>query len=176
MKLKDKPSIQGKVLNEILENLSYINELLELPPYAGRRHSFEARMSWEVWRKMYSGEIKKRRALRDLRKKNWIEAQNTGNEVIVKISSDAIISALKEKIISTTKKLKDRTKCLLTYDFPIGSDNARQLWLRLILRLGLQQEQQSVYSTDLDIGTELKALSKMLGIERWVRVYTAKEA
>lgn len=172
---KNRTTIQGGILEDVLDNLNYISGLLSLPPYAGPRHNFEVRMAQKEWEKMYGGEIKKRRALRDLRKKNWLDAKILGNEVIVSISSSAVVTALKNRILSINRKVGDGMKCLLSYDFPLGSDKARKVWLKLIKNLGLKQEQQSLYSTEFDVGEELMALAKATGVERWTRVYTATE-
>ena len=132
-------------------------------------------MAQEEWEKMYGGEIKKRRAFRDLRKKKWLDAHVIGNEMLVRISSSAVVEALKNQILSTTKKLDEGLMCLVSYDFPVGSDKARKVWTRLIKYLGLKQEQQSLYSTKLHIGLELKALAKAVGAEKWVLVFFATE-
>lgn len=172
---KNPITIQGGILEEILSDLDYVTELLTLPPYAGQRHNFETRMAREEWERMYGGEIKRRRALRDLSSKKWLDAQSRGNKMIIRISSDAIVTALKNRIASTTKILGNGMKCLLSYDFPVGSDKARKVWTRLIKHLGLKQEQQSLYSTEFDVGLELKALAKTVGAERWVRVFVSTE-
>lgn len=171
----NRTTIQGGILEDILDDLNYMSSLLSLPPYAGPRHNFEARMARGDWERMYRGEIEKRRALRNLKKKRWLDAKKHGNQVAIRISSSAVVAALKNRILSTTRKIGEGMKCLLAYDFPIGSDKARKVWLKLVKYLGLIQEQQSLYSTEFDVGEELKALAKATGVERWTRIYTATE-
>lgn len=172
---KSRASLQGSLLEEILDDLNYMNTLLVLPPYAGPRHNVEARMAREEWERIYGDEIKKRRTLRELRKKKWIDAKTRGKQVIVRVSSDGVVAALKSRILSTSRKIGVGVKCLMSYDFPVGSDKARKVWTRLIKHLGLKQEQQSLYSTEFDVGLELKALAKAVGAERWVRVFVSTE-
>jgi hypothetical protein len=175
---KKTASVEGQVIEEVLQGLNYVSELLTLPPYAGPRHNVEARMMQDEWKRMYSGDMQKQRALRDLRRKKWLESRNVGNETVVKIYSDAIVAALKNRILSTTKLLKDSI-CLLAYDFPIGfpigADKARKSWHKLLIKIGMKKEQLSLFSTNLDIGIELKALAKALGVEKWVQIYSASK-
>lgn len=172
---KNHTTIQGGILEDLLDDLNYMSDLLSLPPYAGPRHNFEARMAQKDWEKMYKGEIEKRRALRNLKEKKWLDAKTHGNEVVIRISSNAVVTALKNRIHSTSQKIGEGMKCLLAYDFPVGSDKARKVWLKLIKNLGLEYEQQSLYSTEFDVGLELKALAKAIGVERWTRIYTATD-
>jgi hypothetical protein len=174
-KPKESKSIQSKVIGDLLAGFDVVTELLSLPPYAGPRHNFEYHMARKEWERVYGSEIKKRRVVKEMRKKKWIDDRQKGNEIIVRIFSDAIVASLKERIRSTTKKLRKGSVCLLSYDFPNGATKARNFWRRLLRSIGLKKEQLSLYSTERDVLNELRALMKVLGAEKWIRVFLATE-
>lgn len=164
-------SIQVGVLDDLLDHANVIADLLTLPPYAGPRHSFEAHMSQKHWENMYGEERKKKRALKRLREKKWIDDRRKGSEVVVRIHSDAIVSVLKERILSMQEILPEGELCLVSFDFPCGAKKARDRWRHLIKQYGFTLEQQSLYSINKNIDEEMRALAKVLGVERWVQVY-----
>ena len=174
-KSKESKSIQSKILSDLLAGFDVATELLSLPPYAAPRHHFEYHMARKEWDRVYGAERKKRRILHNMRKKKWIHDRRKGNEIIVRIFSDGIVASLKHRIRSTTKKLRKGTLCLLSYDFPNGATKARNFWRRLLRSVGLRKEQLSLYSTERDVIHELRAVVKVLGAERWIRVFEAIE-
>lgn len=175
-KSKRAKTFQSVILEDILASVDVISELLTLPPYAGPRHNFEYHMARKEWERVYGADIKKKRALREMRKKKWIVDRKKGKEILIKIHSNAIVASLKERVRSQTNKLATGTYCLLSYDFPNGATKARNFWRRLLRSVGLHKEQLSLYSTERDVVNELRALVKALGAERWVRIFTAIEA
>lgn len=172
---KRRESVQSRILGDLLEGIDVVGELMNLPPYAGPRHHFEYHMARKEWDRMYGKEMKERRALKKLREKRWIEDRQTGNGILVRIHSDAVVASLKTQILRTTEVLTDGFMTLLSFDFPNGATKARNQWRGLIRRLGLKKEQLSVYSTTLNVADELCALIKALGAEKWIRVFVAHE-
>ncbi|HLD21061.1 MAG TPA: hypothetical protein VJB64_03110 [Patescibacteria group bacterium] len=170
-----KQSTRAKIVENLLDGFDVVGELLTLPPYSGPRYNFEYHMAEKEWQKVYGADLKQKRALREMRKRKWITDRKKGDGVIVKLHSDVIVSHLKDRILQKTKQIPNEKVCLLSFDFPNGATKARNKWRGLIRRLGLVKEQLSLYSTKFDIADELVALIKVLELERWIRVFVARE-
>lgn len=172
---KRRNPVQSRVLGDLLDGIDIIGELMSLPPYAGPRHHFEYRMARKEWDRMYEKEIKEQRAFKKLKKKKWIEDRRKGSEVVVKIYSNAVVASLKDEIIKKKEPFTNGFITLLSFDFPNTATKARNQWRGFIRRLGLKKEQLSVYSTTSKVADELCALIKILGAEKWIRVFIAHE-
>lgn len=143
-------------------------------PAQFRYEYFQGGLSREAWEGLMQTS-RQRRAVRDLRKKKWIQDREKGDQVIFRIAKEVAVQHIRGKIRATERMLSKGTSVLVLFDFPVGANMARQEWRRFLKSIGCRQEQLSVWSTPLDVGKELAALLILLGLEKWCKVYLGVE-
>jgi len=173
-KNKQSGSIQGQVLSDLLNEATSVMNVIRLPSYGGPHHNREYRASWDRWHELYGKDMQKRRAIRELRRKNWLKDRRKGDEVLFTMNTDALVSALRQRILSKKDKLPDGFRCYISYDFPNAAEKTRNKWRYMIRCFGFDMQQYSLYSTDLDVQEEIRGIIELLEISDWVQVFVAK--
>ncbi len=162
------------MLCDLLEEVSFLDELLRLPAYCGPRQNVEFQAEWELWQELYGQEKDKRRALRDLRRKKWVNDCRKGDKVIISLSSNALVVALKQRIIQCTEEIEDGKVCMISFDIPEGA-KIRGRWRSLIRTFDFTRVHDSLYSTKYTVINDMRAMVKLLGIEEWVKVFIVEK-
>lgn len=158
-----------EILDVITEGGGLLMEWMENPHALRRR--IRGTIPSEEWNRLFADKRKKR-ALRGLRKKKWIENKQKGNEIVFDLSNDAVIEYLKLSI-SQVNLNTHHNETLVIFDIPEVARNARQRFRRLLKKLGFRQAQLSVWSSLKDISPQMHSLITVLGIQKWVNVYRA---
>ena len=84
------------------------------------------------------------------------------------------LAAIKD-VIRIACKNDNGKRVLVSFDIP-KQENAVRVRLRYVLKdLGFNLVQQSLWSSDKDIGKIMRQLVFDLGAEKWVHVFEAKE-
>ena len=117
---------------------------------------------------------RKNRAFKRLKVKRWIEDRQIGNRVEFILRDDAVIKLLKLKIRATTKQQPKGTLTLVVFDFPEAARRARDAFRSTLKKLAFRKQQLSVWISERDVILELKHLIRLLGLEKWARVYRAQ--
>jgi len=166
-----KNAVVQEILDMLLEGTELLFEWME-NPHAQRRR-VRGILTNEEWERIF-GDQNRKAALRRLKKKKWIEDRQLGNDVVFELSNKAIIEYLKGLIKQEPTRPGTR-ETLVVFDIPEAARNARKSWRRLLKTLGFHKQQLSVWSSMKDIGDQVLALVKALGIEKWVKVYSGTE-
>ncbi|MBI4435755.1 hypothetical protein HY630_03725 [Candidatus Uhrbacteria bacterium] len=166
-----KNAIVQEILDMLLEGTELLFEWME-NPHAQRRR-VRGILTHEEWEKIF-GDQKRNAALRRLKKKKWINDRQLGNDVVFELSNKAIIEYLKGLIKQEPPRPGTR-ETLVVFDIPEAARSARTNWRRLLKALGFHKQQLSVWSSMKNIGDQVLALVKALGIEKWVKVYSGTE-
>ncbi len=161
-------NVAREILDMLLEGTDLLLEWAE-NPHAQRRR-LRGTLTHEEWEKIF-GDQKRKAALRRLKKKKWIQDRRHGNEVVFELNDKAIVEYLKASIKREPSRPGTR-ETLVVFDIPEAARNARKSWRRLLKAVGFQRLQLSVWSSMKDIGDQILALVKALGIEKWVKVYS----
>ncbi|NQV90456.1 CRISPR-associated endonuclease Cas2 [Candidatus Uhrbacteria bacterium] len=166
-------SKRNQILHEILDVLSeggrLISEWMENPHALRRR--IRGTIPSAEWDKIFEDQ-RKNRTLQQIRKKEWIQDQRKGNEVVFILSNEAIVAYLTNSAISESQN-NHTFETLVVFDIPEVARKARQHFRRLLKKFGFSQIQRSVWSSMNNMGQQMQTLVKILGIEKWVNVYHA---
>jgi CRISPR/Cas system-associated protein endoribonuclease Cas2 len=95
--------------------------------------------------------------------------------MIIRLSKDALVAQLRRSIRETQKKLPAGEQCLVLFDFPVGANAARKSLRSFLLSSGFRREQLSAWMTDQDVVLSMRALVRILGVEKWVKVFRVTE-
>ncbi|KKW33074.1 MAG: hypothetical protein UY77_C0006G0011 [Candidatus Uhrbacteria bacterium GW2011_GWA2_53_10] len=95
--------------------------------------------------------------------------------MIILLSKDALVVQMKRHIRETKIKLLSGDRCLVIFDFPVGTNQARQSLRVFLISSGFRREQLSVWVSDKDVMLSMRALIRLLGIEPWVKICRAVE-
>lgn len=139
------------------------------------KHAVLSGLSPTEWREIQE-EKRNRRAIYDLKKRKLLEERTRGQQLVLQLSSDAIIDSLKRRIGANQQALSKNVWCLVLFDFPVGSGTARQFWRRFLATAGFEQIQLSVWGTQCDVAKEIVLLIKLLQAQDWVKVYVGSES
>ena len=120
-----------------------------------------------------NADLRQRRAIADLRRQKWLTASEKGNEVILRLSSEAFVAQLKSQVRAEKKTLPEGNTCLVVFDFPNAASSARNIWRKFLLSAGFERSQLSVWSSHKDVCAPVFQLIRVLGISKWVSVYRA---
>jgi len=162
-----KQSLTSTILDAILGDNIFVQ--IASMPYSGRKHVTSI-LSQEEWDDINTKRKEKKR-ISHLRKKKWIQDRQKGNKVVVRISEDALVSALRDQIKHSKTPLPDGKRCLVLFDFPNAATSARNSWRNLLVKAEFKKDQLSAWSTPFDVCHQLTALAKLLRISDWVKVY-----
>jgi DNA-binding transcriptional regulator PaaX len=116
-----------------------------------------------------------RRMIRDLERQKLLTVQNKGKQIELNLTEKGKMIALKAEILNSDKKLPDGVVCLVTFDIPENVKKSRQILRLFLKKAGFKQVHLSVWQTSKDLGKPLQQLIDDLGINKWVRVYTATD-
>jgi DNA-binding transcriptional regulator PaaX len=159
-----------EILDLLLEGTELLFEWME-NPHAQRRR-LRGVLTQQEWEQVF-GDQRKKKALRRLRKKQWVEDRQQGNIVTFTLSDEALIEHLKQKVLEN-RSLPKHQKTIVAFDFPEVARKARLMWRRLLKKLGFTKEQQSVWVSKFDVGEHIQSLAVVLKITAWVKVYRAE--
>ena len=129
----------------------------------------EGRMPTEEWEKI-NNDARQRRVLRKMKAEKWLSDRKIGDEVVIRLSKNAMLLALQSEIRNQTITLPNRQKCLIIFDFPNAANRARNSWRNLLYSTGFQKYQLSAFITERDVCEPVAALVRVLGLENWVKV------
>lgn len=121
-------------------------------------------------------QLKAKKALYNLKKKSWIKDRKKGEEIEFRLTDKGEQALLKIKMSENQKKLPFDQLCIVVFDFPVGANNARDKFRRLLKQIGCSKYQDSVWGTDKDIVDYLRSLMSRMKLDNWVRVFVGQEA
>lgn len=127
----------------------------------------------EEWDRLF-GDTKRKTILRRLKKKKWIEDRRLGNGVTYSLSQNVLVEYLRNSIKQTTS-IVHAGELLVAFDFPEAAGRARREWRRLLKSVGFKQIQLSVWSTVKSVEEQITQLVKLLGLQKWVKIYRGYE-
>lgn len=142
-------------------------------PYEFRR-AMSGCMTTEEWDRIFEKQQKKR-ALSRLRKKQWVTHETQGERIVFQLDSNAMITGLKEQVITSKKKLENGQHTLVVFDFPEAAKKARTAFRSFLKKAEFQQKQLSVWISEKDVLKNLRSIIRLLKLEKWVEVYTIQE-
>lgn len=127
----------------------------------------------EEWDQLF-GDVKRKRILRQLKKRKWLENRRVGNGVTYSLSHDALVEYLKNSMRKISSKIH-RGEILVAFDFPEAAGRARRDWRRLLKSVGFKQIQLSVWSTVKAVDAQILQLVELLNLQKWVKIYRGYE-
>lgn len=166
---------KGELIRAVVDGL--VDGVNEAVDWFNDPHAYQQRLRGylpqEEWDRLF-GDEKKKTVLRRLKKKKWVDDQKMGNGVTYILSHDILAEYLKDSIKNTTSKIH-AGEVVVAFDFPEAASRARRDWRRLLKSVGFKQVQLSVWSTVKAVEEQIAQLVKLLGIERWVKIYRGYE-
>lgn len=117
----------------------------------------------------------KRQAILRLRRQKFIKMRQEGNRVIGELAADGKIKLMKTVIVCSRDYYFDERVCLVSFDFPEAASEARKVFRRFLKSAGFKFVQGSVWSSRKNVAPIIKDLVARLGINRWVKVYEARQ-
>lgn len=166
---------KGELIGTVVDGLvDGINEAID---WFNDPHKYNQRLRGylpqEEWDQLF-GDEKNKAVLRRLRKKKWLDDRRTGNGVMYSLSQDILAKHLKNSIKQTGSKIHSG-ELLVAFDFPEAAGRARRDWRQLLKSVGFKQVQLSVWSTVKAVEEQIVQLVRLLGVQKWVRVYRGYE-
>jgi hypothetical protein len=156
---------------EMYDDISYSQIHPRLVLAVGARRAREIVAAKE----QFQQEREKKKALWQLKRNKWIKLQKEGVRVEYEITKNGKIAAL-EAIMKCTRSLLVKGEWILVvFDFPEPARKSRGVFRRLLKRVGFEREQLSVWRTNKNIFYEIDKIIVLLKIDRWVKVYLARE-
>jgi hypothetical protein len=134
----------------------------------------EARLEAEEGMRMHELRMQ-RQAIDRLREREYVRLRKEGNRVVCELTDDGMVKALKTAIKASAAYFFDDRICLVSFDIPEASKNARIAFRRFLKSAGFKFVQGSVWSIKKDVIYELNILISRLKINKWVEVYTAQQ-
>jgi len=122
----------------------------------------------------YRKEREKKKMIWRLKKNKWIKERKEGERVEYELTNNGRIAVLEIIIGRTDSFLPDGEWCLVIFDFPEAARRSRQIFRRLLKRLGFTGIQLSVWRAKKDVVREIRELVTLLKIDRWVQVYRGR--
>ena len=116
-----------------------------------------------------------RHAFRRLKKRGWIEERKIGGRMLTVLTESGEVAALEILLNRISPTLSSGEWWMVAFDFPEVAHNARDEFRRFLKRVGFNRHQQSIWCSKKDIGNETRRLIKILGVDKWVRLYRATE-
>jgi len=113
--------------------------------------------------------------IKRMEQQKLFEVREKGNRVIIKLTNKGKVTALKERIIRTDKKLPSDTFCLVSFDIPEYVKQSREVLRGFLKKVGFSQVHLSVWRSKMDVIDGLSLLVKEMRVEKWVKVYRATE-
>ena len=123
----------------------------------------------EEYRKDY------RHTMRRIKTRGWAEERMIGGRMMTVLSKSGEIEAIKILLRNMINELPKDEYWMVAFDFPEVAHAARDEFRRYLKRAGFNSHQQSIWCTQKDAGKKLQRLISILKIDRWVRIYNAKE-
>ncbi len=173
MEMKLTKGLTQQIIEDVLAEIDLIAWAISRPANF-RYEYFEGGVSFEDWEAIRKT-TKRQKALFHLRKQRWIKDWQQGKKMIVRLSRDALVAQVKRHIRGREKRLPKGERCLVMFDFPVGANLARKSLRGFLLSSGFQREQLSVWVSEKDVLLPMQALIRLLGVERWVKVYRAMD-
>jgi hypothetical protein len=142
--------------------------------WAGRSQSVRADR-YDSERSVERSKIRARKqAIRRLKHAKYIKERREGERVILELTDKGKVRGM-EAALKSTRRISDHRLCLVSFDFPEAARSARNHFRLFLKKAGLNFVQGSVWSSSRDVSNQLKALVRILKIERWVKVYVVSE-
>lgn len=172
--VKKEIPLRRQIVSDLI--LGVENFIADLPPWPtySRSNYIQREIPQERWDQMME-DARRRRAIRDMRTKKFLLDKKKGNQILVQISTDALVRLIQSIIQLKKETHGSRTSILVMFDFPVGASKARDRWRNLLLRCDFKMIQLSVYTTQKGIQKELLALVRILGLKKWVSIFVGDE-
>lgn len=168
---KTKDELIQTVVNGLVDGTNEAIDWFNDPHAYGQR--LRGYLPQEEWDRLF-GDVKRRRIHRKLKKRKWIEDRMTGNGVTYSLSQDILVEYLKNSMRETPSKIHTG-EILVAFDFPEAAGRARRDWRRLLKSVGFKQVQLSVWSTLKSVEEQITQLVRLLGLQKWVKIYRGYE-
>ena len=167
-------SVAGRMLIELLEQIddikfteTHYRSIFSSDLRAERYESEEGKRLHE--------EKMRRQAIKRLANQKFIKQCKEGERVVLELTEDGKIQALKMLIANCHDHFDGGRICLVYFDIPEAAKSARAAFRRFIKTVGFKYVQGSVWSIEKDVFKEMRYLIGLLKIDRWVEVYIAEK-
>ena len=165
----------NKILNFTEELLLWIGEFYAnvLAPPISMSKIFEMPGEKEFLKKMYT-KNKYYDTINRLEKYNYVQKEKIGKKTKIKLTNKGLIKLqrIKWKI---NKKEKDKNSYLVVFDIPEDKRRMRNLFRSCLYEMGFSKLQRSVFVSEYNIKSEIKSLVKNCELEKYVKIFVAKE-
>ena len=167
-------SVAGRILIELMEQVedikfteTHYRSIFSSDLRAERYESEEGKRLHE--------EKMKRQAIKRLAEQKFIKMRKEGERVVLELTEDGKIQALKILIANCHNRFYDGRICLVSFDIPEAAESARKAFRRFLKSVGFKYVQGSVWSIKKDVFKEMRYMVGLLKIGRWVEVYIAEQ-
>lgn len=112
-------------------------------------------------------------ALRSLVKSGHITIKRSSIGEVLSLTNKGIIKAIAACIADNSQPLPEGQITIAIFDVPESQRTKRKMLRLLLKRLGFRQIQQSAWSTRRDTVLHLRHYARLVGIDKWLRVFIA---
>jgi len=165
-------TIAGKIIFgmfELVDNMNFLRSHQNLCAGMSISEDRAYLAETEAYRKEY------RRAFNRLENCGLIENRRVGGRMMAILTDDGEVAALEIYLKMMKAELTHGECWMITFDFPVVANKARDMFRRFLIRTGFNRHQQSVWCTKKDVGKAICRVITILKIEKWVRLYRATE-
>jgi CRISPR-associated endonuclease Cas2 len=154
---------------ELVDDMNYMrsHQSLCLAMSVGEVRAYMAEI--EEYRKEH------RHTFRRLKNRGWIIERKIGGRMLTVLTESGKVAALEIRLKTARTILLRGEYWMIAFDFPEVAHKARDKFRRYLKRVGFNRHQQSIWCSKKDIGNEIWRLIKILGVDKWVRLYRATE-
>lgn len=167
---RSKNSLPMRLLREIADTLW--DEDRVVLPWAYRFGPMTEKHEAEMSRARRARRI--RDALKRLQKQCFLEIRRLGDQMEITMTSKGEAACLLEKMRERPELADDRL-LLISFDIPEQERSKRNLFTRELKYAGFQKMHASLWSANKDIKNELRLFLRLVGAEKWIRIYEARE-
>ena len=166
-------NITGTILIELIEQCEDLS-FLRSHRWAGYSKSVrDDRYEYEAGQERYK-EYLRQQAIKRLKKNKFIKQRKEGERVVFELTTSGKVKAL-QGALRSSEYIFDKKHCLVSFDFPEASKNARDSFRYFLKSVGFKYVQGSVWSIKRDISRPMDELIRILKIRSWVKVYIVSE-
>lgn len=112
--------------------------------------------------------------IRYLRRKKLISTRKTEEGLLYELTDEGRVELL-SRCVKERPLLSNDEVCLVVYDVPVEASLGRDALRYFLKRIGFTQVQQSIWQTDKDVVSEVRAFVRSAKIQKWVQVYLARK-
>lgn len=116
---------------------------------------------------------KVRTAYAALLRRRFIKAHKQNGDTSYQLTNKGVLAVIKEKILAA-ERLPKGEYCLVSFDFPVGDDAARNRFRRLLKYAGFTRMHQSLWASEHDVSRQTEDLLIQMKIGRRAQVFMAR--